>query len=192
MEFTCEQIGLTPDELQERVVAGLVDKILGFDGHSRERDPDYVHSTVMSEANARVLEAINAKVDEISAEFILPRVEAMITGHCLQETNKWGDKVGKPLTFTEYLVHRAESYLTETVNYEGKTKAQDNYNWKSSSTRVVHLIDKHLHYEISRAMEKALATANSKIVEGIEEAVKIKLAELQVKLNTTVGKKKGA
>jgi hypothetical protein len=191
MEFTCEQIGLTPDELQERVVAGLVDRILRFDGHALERDEDYVHSTVMSEANARVIDAINAKVDEVAAATILPRVDEMIAGHCLQETNKWGDKVGKPLTFTEYLVHRAESYLTETVNHDGKTREQDNYNWKGSSTRVVHLIDKHLQYSISTAMQKALATANSKIIEGIEKAVKIKLSELEVTLKTTVGTKKG-
>lgn len=181
MEFTCENIGLTQEELQERVIAGLVTKILG------ERDGGFPESEVMKETNQLIEEAVNAKVKAVSDEFVLPRVGALIEGFCLQKTNEWGEKIGKAMTFTEYLIQRAEFYLTEKVDYDGKPKgARDNYSWKGSQTRVSHMIDKHLHYEISRAMTEAVGHANETLAEGIQDTVKIKLGEIASKLKVEV------
>mgnify|MGYP001609874141 FL=1 len=72
---------------------------------------------------------------------------------------------------------RAEAYLKEELDHNGKTKAED-YNWKKSGTRIAYLVHEHLQYSIQTAMKEALTTANSAIVGGIEQAVKIKLAEV--------------
>lgn len=130
--------------------------------------------------------AIDEAIDGYCKKNILPRVEQQIREVVLIETNKWGEKVGKPLTFTEYLVSRAEHYITEQVDFNGKTRAEDSYNWRGTQTRIVYLIEKHLHYEIERAMKAALQTANNAIAGGITEAVKIKLGEVVQSLQVNV------
>ena len=181
VEFTCEQIGLDQDELQERVVQGLVDKILG------ERDDDFPRSEVLIEMDQRIEDAVNTKVKTVADEFVLPRIEALIEGFCLQRTNEWGEAKGEEMTFTEYLIRRAENYLTEKVDYDGKPKgARDSYSWKGHQTRISHMIDKHLHYEISRAMTAAVGEANKSIADGIEATCKIKLGEIASKLKVEV------
>jgi hypothetical protein len=48
------------------------------------------------------------------------------------------------------------------------------------------MIDKHLHFSIESAMKSAVSNANSAIVGGLEETVKIKLAEIAKSLKVTV------
>jgi hypothetical protein len=182
MEFTCEQIGITQEELQERVVAGLVEKILG--SKADDDEDRHVRMTVMDEAQQVIVEAINAKVDAIAAAHILPRVEAMIEGLVLQQTNQWGEKTGKPVTFIEYLIERAETYMTATVDFEGKAKGEASYGsgWKGKTSRIAFMIDRHLQYSIENALETVLRDANDVIKGGIEEAVKIKLKEISIAL----------
>ena len=188
MEFTCEQIGITQEELQERVVDGLIERILG--SKADDDDDNYVRRTVMDEAQQVVVEAINAKVDAIAAAHILPRIEAMIEGLVLQQTNKWGEKIGNPVTFTEFIIQRAEAWMVEDVNFEGKSKGQDSYSWKKDTTRMAFMIDRHLQYHIENAMKQVLKDANSKIAEGIEQAVKIKLNEISLALEPSLKKKR--
>jgi hypothetical protein len=54
------------------------------------------------------------------------------------------------------------------------------------STRITYLVNHHLQYSIETAMKKALANANSSIVQGIEGAVKIALANATAALQVTV------
>jgi hypothetical protein len=104
----------------------------------------------------------------------------MVEGIVLQRTNEWGEKTGKSVTFTEYLVERAEAYMTEKVDYQGRSKAEvrDSYGWKPNQTRIVSLIDQHLQYGIATATEQALKSANERIAEGIKDAVAMKLQEV--------------
>ena len=60
-------------------------------------------------------------------------VTAYVESFCLTETNKWGKKTGKSMTFTEYLVQRAELYLTEKVDLRGKAKGEE---WDSKVDHV--------------------------------------------------------
>lgn len=91
------------------------------------------------------------------------------------------------MSFLEYLVDRAEAYLTEKVSFDGKTKAESRgYSWNGTQTRLSYLVDRHLHYSIEKAMKNALANANKAIVQGLEDTVKLKLGEIQKSLKVTV------
>jgi hypothetical protein len=192
MEFTCEQIGLTQDELQERVVIGLVERILGARADAPVWDDRCgVRQTVLSEARERVQMVIEAEVAKICEAEITPKVEDLIEGFILQKTNQWGEKTGEPVTFTEFIVQRAEAWITEKVSHDGKSKAEAGaYSWSASTTRIAYMIDKHLQYHIETAMSSALADANSQIAEGILQAVKVKLDTLVLSLNPKVEKKR--
>ena len=191
MELTLESLGLSRDEILDRVVGKIAESLLS--DWVDVDDPDNV-AAVETPFGAllkrKVMERIDTAVDDIATRHVLPNAAAQLEGVCLQETNKWGEKKGVPMTFVEYLVARAEAYLREEVNYEGKLKGQDSYAWTKSGTRIAYMVDKHLQYSIQTAMETALKNANSAIVGGIEETVKIKLAEVaaSLKVQTKIGR----
>lgn len=188
MNIDLKAIGITEADLVDRVVDQLVHNILYSRGSDDEGKEFRFASTTKKELDARIVSLINEKVTAIADEHIKPNVNAMIEGIVIQKTNQYGEKDGKPVTFIEYLVGRAERYMVEEVNSEGKSKAEsgDSYNWRKAGTRVAMMLDKHLHYSISTAMEQALKSANSQIATGIAETVKIKLNEIVGRIKTDV------
>lgn len=178
-----EMFGFTREELQDRVVDQLCSqvmhgKIWNEDGEDLDAD-----STFARKLRESVEKQINTTIEALAAKHVLPNVAAYIENLTLQETTKWGEKKGEPLTFIQYLVQRAEAYMNEQVNYEGKSKGEaDSYSWTGKQSRITHLIHKHLHYSIETAMKDALAIANTAFTRGIEETAKIKLAEMSTAL----------
>lgn len=190
--ITIESLGITEEELQQRVVeriAGLaMTKIVeGYD-YDDEQVFRYDGASALSkDLDKLIKEKIDAKVNEIADAHVLPGVESMVENLTLQETNRWGEKVGEPVTFIEYLIHRAENYMTEKVDYNGKSKSEaGSYSWSGTQTRVSHLVEKHLHYSIENAMKAAVKNANDVIVKGLNETVKIKLKEVADGLKVNV------
>lgn len=184
MAVTIDDLGITQEELVNRVVERIADRFLlvtvaGEEGEEWDDDSSFAKN-VKREVQARVDQAVTALGDK----HILPNVTDYIENLTLQETTKWGEKRGQPLTFTEYLVLRAEHYMQEQVNYDGKGKSEgDSYSWKGTQTRLAHMIHAHLHYSIETAMKSALSSANSQIVNGLQETCKTKLQEIAAKLN---------
>jgi hypothetical protein len=171
-------LGITQEELREQIIDRAAERLV-----EEIREGDH--------GQGRLREIIQDTVGEVARkvadEEIRPWAESQIDTVVMQRTNEWGETVGEPVTFRQYLVKMAEQYIVEPVDYEGKTKAESRgFSWSESQTRITHLIHKHLHYEIEGAMKSALATANSAIAGGIQEAVKIKLREVTDGLKLTV------
>lgn len=186
--LTLAQLGLTEETLADRLVDKLAKAMLESLQYDEESGEWYGESAFAKRLSARVADQLNSVVDTLAEKHILPRVAEMVETLTLQETNKWGEKLGKPLTFVEYLTQRADAWMREDVDYQGKTKGQDSFSWKKSGTRVEYMIDKHLQYQISDAMTKAVSAANKSIVEGLQSAVNIKLGEIKVQLDTKIVK----
>lgn len=169
-----EAIGLTQEEIANRVIEKIAESIMSESGCDEDGNESRFRSTVARKLTERVTGAIDAAVSRIGAEVIAPNVEEMVRGLVIQKTNQWGEKRGEPVTFVQYLTQRADEYLREEVNRDGKsnTESGDNYNWRASTTRVAWMIDKYLKYEIERFAQQSLATANAAIAEGIAAAVK--------------------
>lgn len=186
-DMLLEEIGLTKEEIQERVVDRLVERLMtdyssGDDGRAWSRSSEF--AVALEDA---VKNRVDIAVNELADKHVLPNVTDYIEKLTLRETNKWGEPKGEPVTFVEYLTQRAERYMTEEVNYEGKSKEENVYeSWSKSQTRIAHLIHKHLHYSIETMVKNALASANNAIASGIAETVKIKLKEVTDKLRLTV------
>jgi len=187
LEPCLELFGFTKEELQERLLDRLVERFATAVSIDDEGDEYRKPSPIALKLQELVKKTVEATIAKVAEKHLLPNVKTYVETLTLQETNKWGEKTGKKLTFTEYLVERAESYMTEKVNHEGKAKDEVNgYSWNPSQTRVAHMIHQHLQYSISSAMERALKSANSKIVEGLVETVKIQLAEVEKKLKVRI------
>lgn len=182
-----EALGLSKEELAERVVQRAAEQLLGDLVHDEDGEPHQPPSRFAEAMRSRIKVQIDKSIEDIAARNVLPNVGSYIENLCLQETNRWGEKVAASLTFTEYLVKRAETYLTEQVDYNGKGKSEtDGYGWRGTQTRITHLVHAHLHYSIETAMKAAVAEANKAIVGGIQETVRLKLNEAAAKLKVTV------
>lgn len=173
-----QRLGLSVEDIATRVVDRLVEQ---FTDESTTTGIDFV---------PRVEKAIKAKIDErIEAALqahVLPKITAMVDDLCLQETNKWGEAKKEPVTFVEYLVGRVDAYIREPVNYAGKAEREDRYNWTANTTRIAYMIHEHLQYNVSQAMKQALGDANASVRKGLEEAVKIALSNISVRVNTEI------
>ena len=169
-----EAIGLTQEEIASRVIEKIAEQIMSETGCDEDGNESRFRSSVARRLTEKVTESVDAAVSRIGAEILTPKVEEMVLGIVIQKTNQWGEKRGEPVTFVEYLTQRAEEYLREEVDHDGKNKSEsgNNYSWRASTTRVTRMIDKYLKYEIERFAQQSLATANAAIAEGIAAAVK--------------------
>ena len=181
--FTIEDLGLTKEEIRERVIAGAVENLL----HSKELEDGSTEYSVDSDFKKAVDAQIKQQVDEvinrIGEKRVLPLTEKLITEHVFQQTTTWGEKKGDPMSFTEYMVARAKAWMAEEVDFGGKSKEESgSYHWKKSTTRLAYMIHNHLQCSIENAMKKILADANNILKEGIQKAVQIKLEEVSAML----------
>lgn len=187
MSITLEALGLTPQEITDRIVDRYVEQLritytADENGDRVDRASDFDRAM-----QKRIAERIDTEVTRLAEMHVLPRVASMVENLVLQKTNSWGEKVGQPVSFVEYLVQRAEVFMTEKVDYKGKSKDEESsYGWTGTQTRVAHMVNSHLHYSIETAMKAAVANANSAISAGIAETVKIKLGEIAQNLKVKV------
>lgn len=190
MSISLSDLGLTQEELQGKIVEHLCNQMLHEYAVYEEGDQYGKPSPFRKVLEATVTAKAEASIAALAERYILPQVGSFIENLCLQETNKWGEKQGAKFTFIEYLTKRADAYLVEPVDYEGRAKGErDSWSsWNAKTTRIAYMVDKHLQYSIETAMKQAVTNANAAIAEGIEKAVKIKLEEivkaLKVKVET--------
>lgn len=189
--LTLAELGLTKEELQKRVIDRIAEQLLGekdFDGDGCE----IISASSLKKSLEKIITThIEQSIARVAEAHVLPNVSRYIEDLCLQETNKWGEKKGAALTFKEYLVQRADTYLREEVNYEGKSKIENgsNYSWSASQTRITHLVHKHLHNTIESAMKEAVKNVNSVVAGALAETCKIQLNNIANSLKVSVTQK---
>ncbi|TXH43920.1 MAG: hypothetical protein E6Q97_33490 [Desulfurellales bacterium] len=186
MAMTLEELGITKEELAERVVDRITDQLLRGYEFDEEGNEGPRASSFNQTLQKQIKELIDAKVAALAEQHVLPKVGDFIENLTLQETNKWGEKTGQTLTFIEYLVQRADAYMREEVDRNGKSKSEDSYSWSRHSTRLSYAIDSHLQHHMESAMRKALADANASIAGGITAAVKLSLEQILINLKVGV------
>ncbi len=189
--LSLESLGITRDELVERVVEKISEDLLN-DRTSDEDGREFtMHSRVRKDLLASVQTMIDAAVRKLGDELVAPRVDEMIRGFVLQRTNGYGEKRGEPVPFAEYLTHAAHAYMTEEVDSNGQTRAQSGATYfRANGNRITHAVDKHLHTHMEIALKQTLQHANSVIADGITIAVQASLKSLlaNVKVGATVGR----
>lgn len=171
-------IGISQEELREQIISRAVEKIA--DDIINDRYEDVVapvQKTLEEHRKAAIDKAVAAVVDP----FFQTKVEELV----FQKTNEWGEKSGCQQTFREFVIARADHYINEPVDYSGKPKGSDSYNWSAKTTRIAYAIDSNLQHRIDTAMKEALKDANSVLANGIAGAVKVSLAGVLAKLQVT-------
>lgn len=175
---TMKELGLDPKRIEEAVVEQLVEQL-------QEDSETYGHRAIEA-AEARILERADETVAAICEEKILGNIDEYVRNLVLQKTNSYGEPRGEAQTFTEWLVEQADAYLTEDVNYQGKNRKQDNYDWRSNSNRLTYMINEHLESRINTVMKAAIGDANERLATSLEETVNVEMKKIAAKLKTTV------
>lgn len=185
MNITLESLGLSVEQMQDRLIEAMIDRFLT----SSVRDEDGEPVAIVSKFQTSIREAILSRVDQSVERLIAPALDGSITAYIdnytIKSTNSYGEPKREPETITEYIVRRANEYLTEGVDYQGKSQKEvgrDSYSFKAQTTRVAFLIDKRLSDEIAKAMQEALKTANDAITNGLKSAVSFELNKINAKL----------
>lgn len=180
--ITLESLGLKSEDVADRIVETAVHQLLSQTVADEDGDEFEWASQFREKITAMVTARVDEKVREIGEKHVVPHVGDMIENLVLTKTNQWGEKVkGGEVTFIEYLTAQAGAYMSEQVDYNGKTKAQDAYNWRANSTRIAYLIESHLQYQIKTAMEQALADANTAMAKGLHEACRVAINDVATK-----------
>ena len=194
MEFSCEQIGLSEQELQDRIVSGIIDRMLSkyvtiYDYDTGLESEDIENTELKKRLDASIKEHIDKEIDRVAHTYLEPVTADLIENFKLQETTSWGEKKGEEMSLTDYLAKRCELYMAEPVNFEGKTKKEKgaySHDWKQSSTRMTYAIEKYLHYHMEQAMKKSLGNAHKILHDAIISTVSASLTEVVGKIKTKV------
>lgn len=189
MNIDFESLGFTKEELQERVVEKIVDSLnthryLDEDGDEHEK-----RSKFFLLLKERVKSRVDSKVDELAEKFVLPKVSECIDNITIQKTNEYGEKKGESVTFIEYLVSRAESYMQEYVDSDGKRLGNQSYRRDPEQTRITQLVDRYLHTHIENSMRESLKIALGEIAKGIHETARIKLNQIAESMKISISTK---
>ena len=187
MELTFEQLGITPEDIADRAASKIAATMLAkvvpdFDDETGDEIETEQPTAFQEMIRKRVVRKIEQAVDTVAEQAVGADLAARLDAMTFPQTNRYGEPKADPLTLREVIVRRADTFLVELVDHEGRSR--DGYGTKQ--TRVTWLIDKHLQYTIDNALTGALKNANEQIVEGIAATVKIRLADIATKLKGTV------
>lgn len=184
-------LGITREDVLNCTVKELVKQILGND-HDQD-DEDFSYSGLETRVNRETQKFIEAKLtDQVSAkcsEVFTPLIESNLADFTLQQTNTWGEKVGRTLTLTEFVVMRVDAFMKEEVDSNGRTaeecRARHDSFYKKG-TRVSQAIDRYFEISMKTAMDQVLKDGASILTEGIKKAAEGALGDIHKRLTARV------
>lgn len=170
---TLEALGLDTTELGNRIVDQAVQALLSSTGFNPDNEEEYsCESQFKREIHQRVKDAVDAKITAIAEEHLIPRIGEMIETADMRQTNRYGEPTSPSLTFKEYIASRAEAYMSEDVDYNGKSKSEsgDSYNWRTNGPRLTVLMRSYIRDTLEKSAKAAVADVNKVIAKNIEKA----------------------
>lgn len=187
MEFNCEMLGISQEEMQDRVINAAAEKLLSSSKIMSYDDDDSGEvSTPFAKAMQEFLkDRVSAKVNEMAERELLPKLETFIGDIVFQKTDTWGKPDGDPRTAPEFLRDCCRDYMAEMVDEKGdprpKASGYSRDHWYKKSTRAEFLVDRFLDSTMVSVMSEAVKDTN----ESMAEAIQSTMAEHMTKLLTT-------
>lgn len=190
---TLEALGVSAEDLAERIVDQAVNTLLYSTGFNPETEEEVTYENKFKRAiEAKIQQTVDTKIAEIAAEHILPRVGEMIEKADMRKTNRYGEPQTPSLTFKEYIAHRAESYMTEDVDFHGKSKAdleaknESTYNWRSCGPRLTVLMRNYIRDSLEASAKAAVSDVNKVFAKNIEKAAKEAIASAAENIKVSI------
>lgn len=170
---TLEALGISTEDLGQRIVDQAVETLLNTSGFNPDTEEETRYeSKFKREISARIQKAVDDKIAALAAVHLVPRVGELIEQADMQKTNGYGEKKGPAMTFKEYIAHRAEVYMSETVDYNGKSKEEGDYNWRACGPRLAVLMQRYIRDTLETHAKAAVTDINKVIAKNIEQAAR--------------------
>ena len=190
---TLKALGISPEELGQRIVDQAVETLLRSTGFNPETEEETRYeSRFKREIEARIQKAVDEKIAALAAAHLIPRVGEMIDAANMRKTNAYGEAKGPSMTFKEYIAHRAETYMTEDVDYHGKSKAdleargESTYNWRNCGPRLTVLMQMYIRDTLEKHATAAVTDVNKVIAKNIEQAARSAINAAAASLKVSV------
>ena len=182
-----EALGLNTEELSNRVVEQAVESLLNSTGFNPETEQETTYESKFKRAiESKIQQTVDQKIAEIAAEQIMPRVGELIEKANMTQTNSYGEPKSVPMTFKEYIAYRAENYMSENVDINGKSKSEGDYNWRSCGPRLTILMRIYIRDSMESAAKSAVTDINKVIAKNIENAAKDAIASTVANLKVAI------
>lgn len=190
---TLQSLGISPEELGNRIVDQAVEQLLSATGFDPDSEQERSYETKFKrEIQKRIQDAVDAKIASLAAEHLIPRVGELIEQADMRKTSSYGEPKGPSQTFKEYIAHRAETYMSEDVNFNGVSKAEaeakgDGYGWRNCGPRLTVLMRMYIHDVLEKHAKAAVTDVNAVIAKGMQKAAQdaITAAAAAVKVSVT-------
>lgn len=186
---TLEALGISTEELGQRIVDQAVETLLSSTGFNPDTEEETRYeSRFKREIEARIQKAVDEKIAALAAVHLIPRVGEMIEKADMRQTNRYGEAKSPPMTFKEYIAHRAETYMSEDVNYHGKSKAEegDSYNWRSEGPRLTVLMRGYIRDTLEKHAKAAVTDVNKVIAKNLEQAARDAITAASASLKVSI------
>lgn len=175
-DFNFEALGLKPEDIEEKIVERAVEKILSvykcdFDDGAEWRADSLLSQHLSKGCEKRMDELVSAFITKVAE----PHIAELVESASIRQTNSYGEKKGKTLTFTEYIVKRVDEYLDELVGEDGKRR--DSYT-KNARTRIDYLIDTGTRSQIEDALKDAREIIRVTLEDGLQKSLTGQLMEM--------------
>ena len=171
---TLEMIGLTQEQLTERVIAGLVDKLA--ERNVKDEDDRYTR-TLREACQSRLSSLVDAAVAKIADERLQGMCDKLVSGKLLQPTNEWGDDRGKAFPLSEYITKQSHDYLFTKVNSRGESSGYQD----KAKTRLEWLLDNSISATVKQIVEEKMGDAGNLLAQSVENSVRYALARYRAK-----------
>lgn len=192
---TLEALGISAEALGDRIVDQAVETLLSTTGFDPDSEAETRYESKFKKAiEARIQKAVDEKISALAALHLIPRVGELIEQADMRKTNRYGEAQSPSMTFKEYIAHRAESYMTEDVDYFGNSKSdleakgESTYNWRSCGPRLTVLMKLYIKDTMEKAAKAAVTDVNAVIAKNIDKAARdaIASAASALKVNVSV------
>jgi hypothetical protein len=190
---TLEALGISAEELGQRIVDQAVETLLSSTGFNPDTEEETRYeSRFKREIESRIQKAVDDKIAALAAAHLIPRVGELIESADMRKTNGYGEPKGPSMTFKEYIAHRAEQYMVEDVDYHGKSKAEleargeSSYNWRNCGPRLTVLMRLYIAETLQKHATAAVTDVNKVIAKNIEQAARDAIASAAANLKVAV------
>jgi len=172
---TLEALGISPEDLGNRIVDQCVEALLNSTGFNPDTEEETRYeSRFKREIEARIQKAVDEKIAALAAVHLIPKVGEMIEMADMRKTSAYGEPKGPPMSFKEYIAHRAAEYMSEDVDSECLSKAEEggSYRWKPEGPRLTVLMRGYIRDSLEKHAKAAITDVNKVIAKNIETAAR--------------------
>lgn len=192
MQITKEMLdalGITRDDILNLAAAKIADDLTGGIQQGNEHYEDTIETRVSKLVREHIEQVVTTITRAKCEEVISPIVDTKLAEFVVTETNRWGEKTGKSLTLTEFIVARIEGHMMEEVDGNGRSREECRARGDSFYTkgpRITAAITKFFQSNMDQAMKQVLAESAGTLGKAIEKAALEALGNIQTRLSANV------